>query len=348
MRPQVAILALMLVGASAVAADDATAPAATPRAVPVESSYDFGSVPPAEVLEHTFAIRNEGTAPLLIEKVDSDCKCTAVEFDHEVAPGAEGRVTAAVDTRVLNGEALGALRVHTNDPANAILQLRTKVNVQPKLMARPGYARWNTVQGEKEGVIGQTVWSLDGTDFHVLEVKAPDYIRASFRPATGDELRPDVKGSQWHVEAAVESMAPVGAITGFIEVVTDHPKQPGVRIPISGFVRPVVHVTPPTGDFGNIVLDHERKAVFFLQNFATEKLRIIKAETTVKGAKLTVVPVEDGRSFNLELILSPSMPPGEFKGAVRIRTDSPKAPLVEIPVSGTITKPGAAGASAGG
>ena len=203
MRPQAAILALLCAASPVVAAETA-AQAPAPKAVAVEATHDFGPVPPAEVLRYVFEIRNEGTATLEISKVDSDCKCTVTEFDREVPPGGVGKVTAAVDTQVLAGPVEGVLRVHTNDPSNAVMQLRTKVNVGHILMAKPGYARWNTVQGEKEGVIGQTIWSSDGTEFKVLRVNAPPGVKTSFRPATETELRPDVKGSQWRVDASID------------------------------------------------------------------------------------------------------------------------------------------------
>jgi hypothetical protein len=339
------MLALLCAALPAFAAE--TAPAAAPKAVVSVPVHDFGSVPPVEVLQHTFEIRNEGAAPLEITKVETDCKCTATEFDHEVAPGAVGKVTAAVDTRVLNGAVEGVLSVHTNDPSNPVLQLRTKVIVGHILSAKPGYARWNTVQGEKEGVIGQTVWANDGAPFEVLRVEAPPGVKTSFRSANDTELRPDAKGSQWHVEASIDSKAPVGAITGFLEVVTTHPKQPNMRIPISGFVRPVMHSTPPTGELGAITPDGRKSARFFVQNFATEKIEITGADSTVKGAKLEVTPIEDGRSFNVDLILPASMPAGSFTGALRIRTDSAKVPVFEIPLSGTVTKAAPSGAAAG-
>jgi hypothetical protein len=346
MRASHAVLALLIASAPAVAAETAmpaaspaAAPAAaTPIAVAVETSHDFGTVHPRDVQRYSFVIRNEGAAPLQIEKVETNCSCTATEFDHVVEPGKTGKVTVGVDTRVLSGPTEGILRVFTNDPANAVLVLKTSIQVDPLLSVKPGYARWNTVQGEKEGIITQTLWSLDDADFRVLRIDAPPHVQTSFRPVTESERRPDVKGSQWHVDVSVESWSPVGAITGELEVVTDHPSQPSVRIPLSGFVRPIIHVTPPTADLGAVTLGQERKATFFMQNFGTAKVTILKAESTVKGTKLAVVPVLDGRSFRLELTLPPAMPAGEFKGALRIQTDNAKAPVVEVPISGTVTK----------
>jgi uncharacterized protein DUF1573 len=346
MRVRFAILALLFVGAPVIAAEEPAAPA--PKAVVVESSHDFGTVPPVEILHHTFEIRNEGNAPLEIQKVESDCKCTATDFDQVVPPGAVGKVNAAVDTKVLNGDVQGLLAVRTNDPAKPVIELHTKVFVRPLLSAKPGYGRWNMVQGEKEGVISQTIWSVDGVDFKVLRVDAPPQFRTSFRAATGDELKSDAKGSQWHVESAVVTTAETGPITGYIEVVTDHPTQPVLRIPVSGFVRPILHMTPPTGDFGEISLPKDLTSTFRLQNFATEKMTIVSAQSTVKGTKVDVVPVDEGRSWDIKLHFPASLATGKFKGVLRVRLDNPKAPVIEVPLSGTVVKakPATGGAAA--
>jgi hypothetical protein len=342
MRLQAAILAFVAVTAPAFAAESAppapAAAAAAPKAVVPELRHDFGVVAPNDVLRHTFEVRNEGTAPLLLEKVAANCKCTALEFDREIAPQATGKVIAAVDTRMVEGPSVGEITVDTNDPAMPRLVLRTQVDVRSKLLAKPGYARWNMVQGEKEGVIKQILWSVDGADFHVLGIKAPTGVRTSFRPATGDELRKDVKGAQWYVETTLATTAPVGAVEGFVEVMTDHPVQPSMRIPVSGFVRPVVHVTPPQANLGTISLGEgaPRKAVFHVQNFATEKIAVVSAETTLKRAKVVIKPIEEGRAYNVEVELDPRMPAGPFSGALRIKTDSARAPLVEVPISGAI------------
>ena len=38
----------------------------------------------------------------------------------------------------------------------------------------------------------------------------------------------------------------------------------------------------------------------------------------------------------MQLTLNPGMPKGAFAGKVRIHTDNPKRPLIEVPVRGTV------------
>jgi len=363
MRLLTAILAVVAVAAPALAASTTPAPSAgsapttvaaseaTPKVFLPEMEYQFGQVQPRDVLQHVFVIRNEGKAPLEITKVSASCKCTAVTWDHVIPPGGSGKLVAAVDTRLLEGDSTGELTVETNDPAKPKFVLQTHVEVRSKLFASPGYARWNMVQGEPEGTISQTIWSLDGSDFHVLKVNAPPSIRTSFRAATADEAakHESVKGPQWHVEATLSNEAAVGPLTGYVEVVTDHPLQPNIRIPISGFVRPVVHVTPEVADFGQVSPENgEGHGKVFFQSFATENINVTNVQSTVKGAKVSFSPIESGRKYAIEVKLDPKMPTGPFQGVVKIQTDSKRAPLIEVPVKGVVQHGKSAGAASSG
>ena len=106
------------------------------------------------------------------------------------------------------------------------------------LLADPGYARFNVVQQEREGTIPQTVWSTDGKSFRVLAVESPTpALRTSFREAAAGERRADTAGSQWRIALTLPVDAPVGALVGDVVVVTDHPRQQRLYLPLSGFVR---------------------------------------------------------------------------------------------------------------
>ena len=340
MRRAAAILALSLFAPPAFPADTAATPTAlAPKAVAVDPVKDFGTVQPGPTIRHDFVIRNEGTAPLELVGAVPSCECTVTEFDRIIPPGGTGKVSASLDTRVLTGPSKGVIEVTTNDLANLTLTLTTQVNVHHLLLARPGYARWNMVQGEKEGTIGQTMWSQDGKEFEVLEVVAPGFIRTGFRPAQEAELRPGVDGSQWRLELTVDSWAPTGPIAGFVEVKTNHPAQPVMRLPVSGFVRPILHVTPPTGEFGSLQLETGKRAVFHVQNFATELIEVLGVDSTVTGLDVKLSSEEAGRSYRIEVLIPTTMAAGPFEGALRIRTDNSKVPLVEVPLSGTVEKP---------
>jgi hypothetical protein len=61
-----------------------------------ETSHDFGEIEKGIPVEHTFLIRNDGDAPLLISRVKTSCGCTATDYSREaIMPGDEGMITVS-------------------------------------------------------------------------------------------------------------------------------------------------------------------------------------------------------------------------------------------------------------
>jgi hypothetical protein len=310
----------------------------TPKAVPVEPIKDVGIVPKGDKVVHDFLIRNEGDAPLQITDVKAACGCTVVDYDKTIAPGQTGKVHAELDTVTFNGAISKSVTVYTNDPEHAQLDLTVWAKVEPFIKTKPGYARYITVQGEeKTGTITQNLWSPDGTPFDVVKVDSPfPYLTTSFREATPEERVADVQGKQWRVEMTLSNDAPVGALADHVQIVTTHPRQKMVPIPVSGFVRPVLAVTPPEGNLGSVKLDTARRVTFNVRNFSTKPIKITSAEGGLPGAKTEIESVQDGKEYQVRVILAPDMAKGPFSGKLTLRTDNPKNPVIEVPLNGTV------------
>lgn len=320
-----------------------------PRAVLAAAERDAGVVAPGQDAVAKFRIENHGGAPLTLSAGHPEPYMAGVRTTVDgqpVPPGKAATVTVRLDTGKLAGVGTVRVPIATNDPAAAKLTVVMKVEVRPLLAADPGYARYNVVQKERDGVIPQTVWSLDGASFRVLAVRSPiAALRVTFREAKPDERRPDVAGSQWHVESLLPADAPVGALTGDIVVVTDHPKQKVLHIPLSGFVRPVFAVTPPVADLGQVDGTRPFRFTLFVKNFATELIPLERAETDLPGATVEIAPVTAGRAYKVHVAVPAGVPAGALSGTVHLFTASAKAPRIEVPVRGRIL--GAAPAAAG-
>jgi hypothetical protein len=309
-----------------------------PKAVAVEAVKDVGTVPKGEKIVHDFLIRNDGDAPLEILSIQPACGCTVAEFDKTIAPGKTGKVHAVVDTSTFGGPIAKALSVFTNDPATPQIELTVRAKVEPYIAVKPGYARYVTVQGEPiEGDITQTLWATDGSSMDVVGVDSPwPYLKVSFREAKPEERLPDLPGKQWRVEMKLSNDAKVGPLAEYVTVRTNHPKQKVVQIPVTGFVRPVVAVTPQVADFGTIELKEATQKVLNVRNFATEPIKVTGVEENIQGIDVKLQPLDDGREYQVQLTLSPNLPKGNFDGKITIRTDSPKVPFLEVPLKGTI------------
>ena len=309
-----------------------------PKAVAVEAVKDVGTVPKGEKIVHDFMIRNDGDAVLEILNIQPACGCTVAEFDKTIAPGKTGKVHAVVDTSTFGGPIAKGLSVFTNDPATPQIELTVRAKVEPYIAVKPGYARYVTVQGEPiEGDITQTLFATDGSAMDIVGVDSPwPYLKVSFREAKAEERLPDVEGKQWRVEMKLGNDAKVGPLAEYVTVRTNHPKQKVVQIPVTGFVRPVVAVTPQVADFGTLEIKDATQKVLNVRNFATEPIKVTGVEENIPGIDVKLQPLNEGREYQVQLTLNPSLPKGNFDGKITIRTDSAKVPVLEVPLKGTI------------
>lgn len=329
-----AILTLLLTFSPGITAS-AQAP---PRAVVAEAVVDAGDVLSGDDVVATFEIRNSGAAPLEISQVRPACGCTVVDFDRVIAPGATGTVKATVDTASLVGPNAKSITVFTNDVANPRLQLTIKSNVQSFIDAQPGYARFTSFV-EKQGpeTSTQIVWAPGREDFEIVSVESPQpWIRVSHRPAQEGDRIAEATGKQWRLDLTLAAEAPVGPVAEMVVVTTNHPKQKTLEIPVSGFVRPMVAVTPPDVDFGRIDRGSSQAWGILMRNFGAEPMAIRGVKSSVAGLEVEVQAVEEGKQFKVTFTPTPAMAKGPFDGSVELTTNLVGQPVIQIPISGEV------------
>jgi hypothetical protein len=312
--------------------------AGKPKAVVAEPIKDVGFVAKGDVAAHEFAIRNEGDAPLQIQEVRAACGCTVADYDKVIAPGQTGKIRVSVDTTTFNGAIAKGVTVFMNDPATPQMELTIRAQVEPFIKAKPGYARFITVQGEaKEGTIVQTLWTPDKSPMKVVKVESPyPYLTVEFHEAKPEERLPDIADQQqWKVAMHLSNDAPVGPLTEAVKIYTDNPKQKLVQIPVSGFVRPIVAVTPPIANFGSITITEPLRKSLNVKTFATEPIKLTGAQSSIQGIEAQIEPVEDGREYEIRVTIKPEIAKGKFDGKLFLTTDSVKIPRIEIQLTGT-------------
>jgi hypothetical protein len=144
LRPSWAVL----VGAAALLASAALAQGQKPRAVFRETSHDFGKVKQGDVVDHEFVFKNEGGAPLVIEKVETTCGCTAaLVSDKTIAPGREGRIKTTFDTRGYAGRLSRYIYLISNDGLDPRRELSLVADIQVPPAARIDVDRYNLDMG---------------------------------------------------------------------------------------------------------------------------------------------------------------------------------------------------------
>ena len=331
-------LALLLATPPAPAQD-----AAAPRAVAPEPLWDAGNVGRGSKVSHDFVLRNEGSAVLHVREVQATCGCTVATFDETIPPGGQGVVRVVLDTETFRGPVTRDVTALTSDPANPSILLTVRAEVHPAVDAEPGYFRFLHVQGAEAPSIAQSVWSADFPGLEVLEVRSPlPALKVTFRPAAAAERTADPgsatvrQGRQWVIQAVLDSEAPTGPLEGDVAVRTNHPQQPELLLPIGGYVRPTLMATPPRAEFGSFAPTEPRKGSVLVTNYGEQPVRVVSVDSDVPGLSAQVAEREKGKKYDVNLTLAAGLAPGPIAGTLRVRTDSPRTPVLEIPVKGEV------------
>jgi hypothetical protein len=341
-RHALSLCAAPLLAASLVALAPAPVAAqsgAPPRVEVDPDSRDLGVVGLGEEAVAEFVLRNTGGAPLTLTVPRPPQGIEVEGVVAEVPPGESVRVRVRVDTLRAQAERRQESALVTNDPDRPRVTLVVQLDVRPFLRVRPGHARFITHQHAREGTIAQTVGAVDGASFRVLRADSPmPSLRVTFREARPEEREPAWTGSQWRVEATLASDSPVGALTGYIMVHTDHPRQRRAFVPVSGFVRPMLAVTPPEARLGDLDRRRTTPVRLLVKSFAEGAIQITGVSTDVAAVRAEIEPVEPGRTWRLKLLPVPDAPLGPFQGTLRLRTAIPELPSVEVPLSGRLVE----------
>lgn len=106
----------------------------TPKIEITPGSYDFGVIP-YEKVEHTFSVKNEGTAPLEIKGVSTSCGCTKAAVESEtIMPGEATNLLVTFDPNIMGdnevGEILRVIYVKSNDPSQPEVEVEIMANVK--------------------------------------------------------------------------------------------------------------------------------------------------------------------------------------------------------------------------
>jgi hypothetical protein len=218
--------------------------------IPVRE-YNKGVVQKGDKVKYDFVVKNVGDATLNILQVRPACGCTVAEFDKEIAPGEEGKISAAVDTRSFSyGEQVKTISVKTDDAVEPNVSLRISVVVSAYIRVLPND---RVVFSARKGYGDEKKLVLHAEDDEEepFEVKSAttdtEYVEVSYEKTKEHvvQVEPNViaRRDDYILTVKLSPETPVGYITGrSIIVKTTHEKMPEVKINLSA------RVTAPTTD----------------------------------------------------------------------------------------------------
>jgi len=85
----------------------------------VKKSWDFGDIIRGEEVAHTFYFKNTGKHQLFIQKAETACGCTTINYDKApVPPGKEGKIEITFNSAGRYGKQYKEIRIFANIPEN--------------------------------------------------------------------------------------------------------------------------------------------------------------------------------------------------------------------------------------
>lgn len=105
------------------------------------TTHDFEQIPEGIIATHEFKFKNDGDAPLIINKVQASCGCTTPYWTKEpILPGEEGVITASYNSKGRPGAFNRSITITTNasEPTSRIF---IKGNAAPVNNAGEIYSR---------------------------------------------------------------------------------------------------------------------------------------------------------------------------------------------------------------
>ena len=132
MKKLILLLTMSFLGMQTIAVAQNSS-ASEPKISFKETTHDFGTVQEGPDYTYSFTVSNSGTAPLIIDKVNSPCGCTVPEWTKSpIMPGKSGEIKAIFHSAGRLGAFTKTLSVETNEPGDKQSFVTIKGEVRAK------------------------------------------------------------------------------------------------------------------------------------------------------------------------------------------------------------------------
>jgi len=243
-----------------------------PRIFCEEPTFDFGSRDASETVDHTFVLKNTGTADLEIKRVQPACGCTTAELEKKIVPpGESNRISAKLSLAGRTGELQKPILIESNDPTNPAFQLVMKGVVGADFEISPSTMVLRKASPEAAATASVILKSLKNEKFEIIDAKS----ESGKLIVRWDEFPNE---NAFQLTANFEEQFQPGQYGDKIIVETNHPRKTQLEVGVIVIVPTPIVVAPM-----KIVLDSQSQApvsrTIILKNPSKDSLAIDKIET---------------------------------------------------------------------
>ena len=208
-----------------------------PKSVVDETIHEFDRLAVGATGKHTFEIRNEGDAPLMLAKGKSTCKCTGFTVGlKEVAPGESAEIELAWVPKSELLDFVQMATVWTNDPDQPKVELRVEGAVVPLISTIPkGTWAFGTISEGSPSVVHGVIAAYLADSFEIESIEASsEHITVDYEPLPPEEAKKMHALSGYKLTCTISPEVPVGTFLEKIKVNTSLEEAPQVQFTLAG------------------------------------------------------------------------------------------------------------------
>lgn len=199
-----------------------------PHATIDQPTFDFGTIAQGKKVDHIFALKNSGDAPLTIGQVSTSCGCTVADVtSRSIAPGKSGEIKASFNSANFTGSISKSIYVHTNDPKRPVYTLTIKGTIFERIEVTPKQLNLGEI---KTGTKKETVIRIENKGTQPLTVlsarTAMPQVVAKIRTKT---VKPGRTGT---ISVVVTPRNEDRFLGGYLTITTSSPEKPEIIISI--------------------------------------------------------------------------------------------------------------------
>jgi len=312
-----------------------------PQVAITERSFSFGKVVRGAKVEHTYVIRNEGTAPLRFERVRMTSPLRLERAPVAIGPGHSANFLFALDTSKIRGEFEGVVLLTFNDPKSAEIELDFTGKVVEAIEISPFPA---FVVAALRGEPREASLEIINHEPQPLRILAIEHSKERFTT----RLQTVEDGQRYRLSLILNPNGPMGKNVDMVVVRTSSAAFPELKIKAATWLKERVHTFPDVVDMGALRM-HDIQASPTLLTQSAQTLMIYQVNgtqlevivrTDIAGLKLTAEPGPKGDRYQITVTLQKDkITPGPIKGNIFIQTNDPQFPSLTVPVTGSIIGP---------
>lgn len=324
-----------------------------PKAVIAETRFDFGSMARDEQRKHTFTIKNEGEAPLLLTRGATNCKCTISSLSQsEVAPGKTVDIELSWTPRDLDPNFRKEARIQTNDPDNSEIRLYVNGKVVQEFIVAPTQWNFGNVAGDTPVEVTSTITSALADSFKIQSVESSHpMLSTESTPLAPEKLKLLGAKSGYEFKTKLAAGIPVGPFAHHLKIHSDLLGGKVIDVQVKAFRAGPLRFLPAMGaqwtadqmtiNLGRFIAAQGKTATLplFVQGLKEEfKLTEVTADPKFLKVTLDSDQSEDATKRTYRLIFE--VPPGQqttaktvaTPGRVVLKTNHPDASEIIIDV----------------